>query len=172
MKSLTVVRETRKLFHPDVMSTSPLYWTSASPKSNPPIGWKCRHLSSDWVIRKWSYLSTMLLHSDCPIRREMTSFVGNGISKTLDIVWGRFHTHVHKMITVASDTLNLIHSSPFLNYSYRAFQRSNQPSRSIDRHRPQICFSIGCNWRHLSSGWAIKNTYAYIPDKFGHVFLP
>ena len=36
----------------------------------------------------------MLLHSDRPIRREMTSFAANGIAKTLGNVWGRFDTCV------------------------------------------------------------------------------
>ena len=36
----------------------------------------------------------MLLHSDRPIRREMTSFAGNGIAKTLGNVWGRFDIRV------------------------------------------------------------------------------
>ena len=44
----------------------------------------------------------MLLHSDRPIRREMTSFAadqgGAGIAKKLGDVWGRFDGRVHKTV--------------------------------------------------------------------------
>ena len=62
----------------------------------------------------------MLLHSDRPIRREMTSFAANGIAKTLGNVWGRFDIRVALWL---NDCFMLIIQTEFRFVSCQNFVR-------------------------------------------------